>query len=276
MFFILSKVLAFLTVPSNLILGLGIAGMVLLLTRFKRIGVRLMAACLLLLVVVGILPIGTALIGVLENRFPAWKESAQPVDGIIVLGGPIDSRMSLVRGSIAIGGEVERFTEAAILARRYPSARVVFTGGNPSLLRDYPPEAVYAVQLLELLGVPASRVTLEDKSRNTAENATLTKALAQPKPGDRWVLVTSAMHMPRSVGVFRKAGFSVEPYPVDWHTLPDADWLRLSRNLLGGLGRLDAAAHEWVGLIAYWLTGRTSELLPGPTQEPADCCAKPQ
>ena len=276
MFFVLSKVLAFLVVPSNVIFGIGIVGVLLLLTRFRRAGVRLMVFSLVLMLVVGMTPIGIALSAVLENRFPPGKEGGPPIAGIIVLGGPIDNRMSKARGTLSISGEVERLLEGANLARRHPSARLVFTGGNPSLFGDDPPEAAYAVQLFEQLGVPRDRIVLEDKSRNTAENAEFTRRLVDPKPGERWLLVTSAMHMPRSVGAFRKAGFAVEAWPVDWRTLPDQNLLRLSRNLLGGVGALNGVAHEIIGLTVYWATGRSSELFPGPLPEATDCCAKPR
>jgi uncharacterized SAM-binding protein YcdF (DUF218 family) len=276
MFFVLSKVLAFLVVPSNVILGIGIVGMLLLLTRLRRAGVRLMVVSLLLMLVVGMTPIGMALISALENRFPPGKEGGPPIAGIIVLGGPIDNRMSKARGTLSISGEVERLLEGANLAKRHPSARLVFTGGNPSLFGDDPPEAVYAAQLFEQLGVPRDRIVLEDKSRNTAENAEFTRRLVDPKPGDRWLLVTSAMHMPRSVGAFRKAGFAVEAWPVDWRTLPDQNLFRPSRNLLGGIGALNGAAHEIIGMTVYWATGRSSGLFPGPLPEAADCCAKPR
>ena len=275
MFFVLSKVLAFLAIPSNIILGIGVLGLLLLLTRFRRSGVRLMVACLMLLMVIGLLPIGMALIAVLENRFPPGKEGGPPVTGIIVVGGPINSRMSVLRGSVSISSGVERLIEGAALARRHPAARLVFTGGNPSLLHNDPPESFYAAQLFEQLGVPVSRLVLEDKSRNTEENAVFTKRLVDPKPGERWLLVTSAMHMPRAVGVFRKAGFPVEPYPVDWHTLPGANLLRIPRSLLNGVVALDTASHELVGLLMYWITGRSSALFPGPPPEASDCCAKP-
>jgi uncharacterized SAM-binding protein YcdF (DUF218 family) len=275
MFFVLSKVLGFLAVPSNIILGIGVLGLLLFLTRFRRSGVRLMVACLLLLVIVGLLPIGMALIAMLENRFPPGKEGGPPITGIIVLGGPIDNRMSALRGSLSIGGEVERLIEGAALARRHPAARLVFSGGNPSLFRDDPPESFYAAQLFGQLGMPASRLVLEDRSRNTDENAVFTKRLLDPKPGERWLLVTSAMHMPRAVGVFRKTGFLVEPHPVDWHTPPGANLLHIPRNLLNGVGALDAASHELVGLLVYWITGRSSELFPAPLPEGSDCCAKP-
>src|SRR5882724_1536630 len=235
MFFVLSKVLVFLAVPSNIILGIGVLGLLLLLTRFRRLGIRLMVACLMLLVIVGLLPIGTALIVMLENRFPPGKEAGPPITGIIVLGGPIDSRMTVARGSLSITGDVERLIEGAALARRHPAARLVFTGGNNSLFGNDPPESFYAAQLFEQLGVPASRLVLEDKSRNTDENAVFTKRLVDPKPGERWLVVTTAVHMPRAVGAFRKAGFAVEPYPVDWHTLPGADVLHVPRSLLSSV-----------------------------------------
>jgi uncharacterized SAM-binding protein YcdF (DUF218 family) len=183
--------------------------------------------------------------------------------------------MSTLRGTLAVGGGVERFLEGAALARRHPEAKVVFTGGNPSLFGDDPPEAFYAVQLFEQLGVPKERIVLEDKSRNTAENAAFTRRMLDPKPGERWLLVTSAMHVPRAVGAFRKAGFAVEPFPVDWITPPNPNLFRLSRNLMGGLGTLNAAAHEIIGLAAYWTTGRSSALFPGPLSDATDCCAKP-
>lgn len=215
MFFVLSKVLVFLTVPSNVILSIGVIGLILLLTRFRRAGVRLTAASLLLLLIVGVTPIGYALIVALENRFPAGKEDGPPITGVIVLGGPIDSRMSTLRGKLSVTGEVERLLEGAALVKRHPSAKLVFTGGNPSLFGKDPPEAVYAAQLFEQLGVPKERLVFEDKSRNTAENAEFTRAMLDPKPGERWLLVTSAVHMPRAVGLFEHAGLRPVPAPTD-------------------------------------------------------------
>jgi uncharacterized SAM-binding protein YcdF (DUF218 family) len=263
MFFVLSKILAFFLVPSNIVVALVLAGLILMLTRFRRAGLRLAAGSFLFLVVVGASPLGPALIAMLEDRFPPWQDGGAPVDGIVVLGGLINPDRSAQRGQLVLGGAIERATEAAALARRHPGARIVFTGGNPSLFGG-PPEADYAVQLFEQLGVPASRIVLESRARTTAENATFTKELVKPKPGERWLLVTSAAHMPRSVGAFRKADFAVEPCPVDWHTARPPGLLRMPSQLLGGWGAIDAAAHEWVGLLAYWISGRSSALFPAP------------
>ena len=159
----------------------------------------------------------------------------------------------------------ERLVVVPELARRYPNARVLFSGGTGAL-RSGTAEAKVAARLLENLGVARSRITLEDRSRNTLENAVFSKMIIQPKSGDRWLLVTSAYHMPRAIGVFRKAGFPVEPYPVDWRTRGAEDAVRPFATMSDGLQRTDTAVHEWIGLLVYWLTGRSSELFPGPTR----------
>ena len=127
-------------------------------------------------------------------------------------------------------------------------------------------EADYATALFESLGVSRDRLTMERRSRNTQENAEFS-TLAAPKSGERWLLVTSAYHMPRSIGLFRKAGFNVEAYPVDWRVGGRADLVTFSTIALDGLGRTNVAMREWMGLVAYWATGKIDRLLPGPTSE---------
>ena len=136
-----------------------------------------------------------------------------------MLGGSIDPELSVAHGVTVFKGSVDRIIAAAALAHRYPNARIVFSGGSANLVADdAAKEADYAVSVFESLGIARSRLTMERRSRNTQENAEFSKALVAPKAGERWLLVTSAYHMPRSVGVFRKAGFAVEPYPADWRT----------------------------------------------------------
>ena len=86
----------------------------------------------------------------------------------------------------------------------------------------------------------------------------------KPKSGERWLLVTSAHHMPRSVGIFRGAGFAVEAFPVDYRTRGAIDLLRPFSTLGDGLRRTDTAMREWVGLAIYRLTGRSDSLFPAP------------
>jgi uncharacterized SAM-binding protein YcdF (DUF218 family) len=185
-----------------------------------------------------------------------------------VLGGSIAPDVSAARSEVALNESAERLTAVAELARRYPRARIVFSGGTGALIFDEGAEADFALRLFESFGIPRGRVLLEDRSRNTLENAILSKDLARPQPGERWLLVTSAYHMPRAVGIFRKAGFPVEPYPVDWRTAGVGDALRPFGSVSEGLRRTDTAVREWAGLLAYWLFGMSSAFFPAPTATP--------
>ena len=264
MFFVVSKVLNFFALPANLIVTVGIVGLVLARTRFRRAGRRLAAATLILFAIVGLSPAGNALIEPLEDRFPPWDASRGAPDGIIVLGGALDPTFVATRGGPDLNEAAERIAVIPELARRYPLAQIIYSGGDASLIFHDGSEAQSAAALLESFGIAKSRLTLEDRSRNTAENAAFSKAVARPKPGERWLLVTSAYHMPRAIGAFRKAGFDVEAYPVDYRTRGAEDLVIPFDDIASGLRRTDVAAREWAGLAAYWLTGRSSALFPGP------------
>jgi uncharacterized SAM-binding protein YcdF (DUF218 family) len=266
LFFYLSKILWWFAAPSNLLAAMLAAGALLLFTRWARGGRRLIAAATLGLLVCGVSPLGIWLARPLENRFPLPAGDMPSPTGILVLGGSMDQLTTAARGQPTIGAAPGRMTEAVALARRFPEARLVFTGGSAALLREDPPdEAGAAGALFRRLGVEASRITLERESRNTYENAMLTKAIVQPRAGETWLLVTSAWHMPRSVGIFRRAGWEVVAYPTDFETRgrPDELWrpiLPVSR----GLDLVDRMTREWLGLAAYRLGGRSDALLPGP------------
>jgi len=267
MFFLLSKTVGFFVVPSNFIFVVGFVGVVLSFTSYARVGWRLLIGCMAAFLLLGCLPLGDVMLKVLESRFPAWDAARGAPDGIIVLGGAIDPDLSAARGEIALNDAAERLTSVAALARQYPLARIVYSGGSGRIFAGGVTEAEYAPRLLESFGVARDRILTEGRSRNTAENATFSQRLVDPKPGERWLLVTSGYHMPRAIGTFRTAGFSVEAYPVDWRTGDVGHTLLTINTLVGGLAATDLAVHEWAGLCAYWLTGRSSELFPGPRQQ---------
>jgi uncharacterized SAM-binding protein YcdF (DUF218 family) len=263
-FFILSKVLGFFALPSNFLISVGILGVVLLCTRFRRLASWLVVTSLVLLAIAGLSPLGNVLILPLEQRFPPWDPSRGPPAGIVVLGGAISANVSAARDAVALNEAAERITVTVELARRYPDARIIFAGGNSNLIEDGPMEAAIAVREFEALGIPHDRITAEEQSRNTIENAVFSRLIANPKPDERWLLVTSAYHMPRAIGVFRAAGFPIEAYPVDWRTRGPSDALSPFTSLAAGLERTDVAVREWVGLVIYRITGKTMELFPGP------------
>ncbi len=265
MFFEFSRVFGFFTLPSNLLFIVAFAGAILLLTPWARAGLRLLVASIVLCALIGFLPIGNIVLYELEDRFPlVWDFPGPHPDGIIVLGGTIDPTSSSRRQRPVLIGPSERLSGAAELAERFPNARVVFTGGDGRLFAGTGSEADHAVPLLERLGISRERILVENRARNTFENAVFTTALVKPAPRERWLLVTSAIHMPRAVGAFRRAGFPVESYSVDRRMFaPHHLWPSIS--VIGGLYRFDEVVRECLGLLAYWLMGYTSELYPAPT-----------
>jgi uncharacterized SAM-binding protein YcdF (DUF218 family) len=264
MFFAASKIIGFFAHPSNAIAVLCALGALLLLTRWRRSGARILVLGITLLLLAGYSPLGNVLLLTLSERFPAWQSDGRAPDGIVVLGGAIDSEITVARHSLELDNSAERVFAMLELSRRFPNAKIVFSGGSGNLIQNSVPEAPIAGQLMQDFGVAPERIVLEDQSRTTAENATFAYRLAEPKPGERWLLVTSAFHMPRSIAAFRAAGFEAEAYPVDWRTRGWGDALQPFDKLSAGLARTDVAVHEWSGLFAYWLGGKSSALLPSP------------
>lgn len=264
----LSKTLGVMLLPTNFLIILGLAGALLLVSRFAVLGRKLLVGSLVLLAICGFSPLGNILLYPLEQRFPSWDATTgTPPDGIVVLGGPIDADLSVAHDTPVVRGAPDRIFAAAALALRYPNARIVFSGGSANLISNDAREADFAAEIFQSLGIDKSRLMMERRSRNTFENAEFSKVVAAPKAGERWLLVTSAYHMPRAIGLFRQAGFAVEPYPVDWRVGGLADVLTFTPFAGDGLGRTDTALREWLGLIAYRIAGKTSELLPGPAKD---------
>ncbi|MBV9287614.1 MAG: YdcF family protein [Hyphomicrobiales bacterium] len=259
MFFVVSKIFWMFLSPVAVLLIAALIGAWQSQGRFPRTGRTIALAAILVLLVAAMTPLGLILVSPLEDRFPQPPPGLPPPYGIIVLGGAINGPTSAARGQAA-GEEEERVVQAAILAKRYPEAKIVFTGGSGSLFGVEPTEATEAKKLLIELGVDPARILLEGKSSNTAQNARFTAAIVHPEPSQPWLIVTSAFHMPRAMGAFRKAGFDAIAYPVAYRT-PQPWEIDSSRNL-----RLfEIAVHEWIGLLAYWATGRTGQLFPAPS-----------
>jgi uncharacterized SAM-binding protein YcdF (DUF218 family) len=260
----ISKALWFSLQPSSFLLLLLLVGAALLFTRYWKAGRWLVATSAILFLVGGLSPLSTWMTLPLEQRFERTNLSGPDIDGIIVLGGAEDARVAAGRHVHAVNETAERITEAAALALRYPRAKLVFTSGAIRYRGERITGADAADQIFRDLGIGADRLVPESASHNTWENAVYTKALVQPQPGQRWLLVTSAHHMPRAMGVFRKVGFPVEPWPVDYRTASSRDRYLMFEAPSEGLRRLELAFHEWFGLITYRLMGRSDELFPRP------------
>ena len=273
MFFVVSKIFWMVATPVILLLIVALAALLMSVARPSRAWRFVSLVAVLLLAALAATPAGLLMISPLENRFPQPPADMPPPDGIIVLGGALRGDESAARGQ-AVFSEGERVVEAAILARRYPNARVIFSGANGSLLARSSTEAQAAQRLLVDLGVAPSRITLEERSRNTDENARFTAGLVHPRPSQRFLLVTSAFHMPRSMALFEKAGFNVTAFPVAFRTL-DVGRVRWEVDPARNLETVDVAVKEWIGLAAYWATGRIDRLFPGPTKSDGPSSASP-
>ena len=263
MFFVLSKVVGFLIEPVSLIaIFAGLAALAILFNG-RKTGFAFALLAFLIAALGGWTTLGTMALAVLEDRFPAPMLNAR-IDGIIVLGGGFEGGVSQARGRPELRDSGDRFVEAATLARTFPDARIVVTGGSGALISDGSTDAELAPGFFARLGIDPARVETEGQSRNTDENARFVAAMINQKQGESWLLVTSAFHMPRSMGLFRKAGVAVMPWPVDYRTAGVPRMRFVGGNPVSNLTELTIAVREWTGLAAYWLTGRINDLFPAP------------
>ena len=263
MFFYLSKVFWFFIQPLNLAIFLLLAGLVAAMIGRRWLAVTGSVLAFLVLALSAWTSLGAMMLSPLEERFqrPSLPEK---VDGIVVLGGGFEGAINLVRGGYELNRGGDRMVETAILARRFPTARVIVSGGTGELFLEGEGDAATAPRLLTALGVTADRLILENKSRNTYENAVFTKELVTPKHGETWLLVTSAFHMPRAKALFDKAGFVTVPWPVDYRTSGQEGIGLFRDNPADSLQATTIAIREWIGLTAYWLSGRIDQPFPSP------------
>lgn len=260
-FWVLSKLFWEVASPDKLLLLFLLTGTSLLWTRRQALGRYLVTGVLGVLVVIAVFPVSRNLIWVLENRF-AIPELPPRVDGIIVLAGAETPPLTLERGQPIMGDAAERLTTFVYLSRRYSDARLVFSGGSGALTDQGGKAEVTAKLLFQQLGVDLGRVQFESDSRNTWENGLFSYRLIKPHDGEIWLLIDSAYRMPRSVGIFRKVGWKVIPYPVDFQTSSQVSF-QLQPGGLSGIYPFSTVSREIVGIAAYWATGRMSELFPG-------------
>jgi len=256
-FFILPKIAWWLLAPLNAIVLLAATGLVLLALR-RRAGLVLLCAATLALIAFAVLPLGGLLLRPLEAAWPRPAELPARVDGILMLGGAEHPARTAAYGFSNLGEDAERYTSFLTLARRYPAAKLAFSGGSGALFMGAPiTEAEVTRRFLVEQGIPASRLIAEERSRNTWENARYSKELLAPAPEERWVLVTSAYHMRRSKGVFDALGWTMIPWPAGYRTMPDGlnFW---EFDALRHLREADVALREWLAIAAYRVTGRMS------------------
>jgi uncharacterized SAM-binding protein YcdF (DUF218 family) len=253
-FAILSRIAAIIFTPGNLMLWALLVGVILLLTRYVRTGRILLLLVALVALSIAALPVDAWLARPLEDQYPRSPLPAH-VDGILVLSGGPNVKVFTARGVPAPDRSEGRLLAAADLARRYPEARLIFSGGIAPVIGGPAPETIVARSVLAQMGIPPDRVTWEDQARSTWENFTYSKALARPRRGDAWVVVTSALNMPRAMAIAERVCWPVLPWPSDYISSGRPEEFGVI-DFASRLSALDIVAHEWLGLAAYRLTGR--------------------
>lgn len=262
--FVVSKLFWMAAQPLSLAFIAGLAAALLIALQRRRAALVSLSVSLAVLFVTLYTTAGSVLLQGLEARFPKPSSDPASVSCMVVLGGAFETEVTTTRGGIELNQSADRFVQALRLANAYPEARILVSGGDGSLSGRFEGDAVVSRRFFETFGIPASRLIEERTSRNTDENAVNTKGLLSSAGISDCLLITSAFHMPRSVGLFRKQGLSVQPWPADYRTSGSvALTLDFTQPTLNAQ-QTATAVREWIGLLSYWLLGRIDELYPSP------------
>lgn len=253
MFFSLSKLFWMIAAPLNLLTVITIVGHFMLPVA-KRSAKFMLYLSLALFFAGGATPLSAWLLSTLERRYDIPDLSVTPPPtGIIVLGGATDTALSAHYDWPQVSDAADRLLTAIALKNRFPSAKLVFTGGEGRFVKSGVSEGDVTQDLLQKMGIGNLNPIYERHSRNTYENAAMSFEKIQPKTGERWILVTSAYHMPRAHATFDSIGWpGIIPFPTDYKT---AERL-FSFDVLGNFYKLDLAIKEYVGFVAYMATGK--------------------
>jgi uncharacterized SAM-binding protein YcdF (DUF218 family) len=265
LFFVLSKLSWAVLSPSNFLILVFILGTLLVLFKSYKLAKWILIPNALLAGLVLAYPVGDGLIEPLESRFEQPQHLPQQIDGIIILGGGEDLKRSLSWQVAELGLGGDRYIAAKKLADIYPNAPVIFSGGSGSIqLQNTGSEGELARQLFDDMGLDLNRLVIESESRNTYENFRNMQPLL--KPEGVYLLVTSAFHMPRSVGIAQKQNIKVITYPVDYRS-NSAELRQIDFDFFDHLKALEPGWREWIGLTVYYWTGKTSDWLPKQQQD---------
>lgn len=261
LFFYISKLVWLLVSPDSLIFILILVTLAFLYAGKQKIAKILLTTISGLLILIAFFPVGEWLLFPLESRFQTNPQLPDKVDGIIVLSGAEATELSHLWEQVELGAAAERDFMFVTLAKKYPKAKLAFTGGTGSLINQEYKAADVAEKLFKELGFDIKRIIFERESRNTYENVVYSKKIIKPMENENWVLITTSWHMPRSVGIFCKTDWPVIPYPVD-HQTKKGNLFRVDFNLSGNLNTLRTAIKEWIGLFAYYLSDKTTSFFP--------------
>jgi uncharacterized SAM-binding protein YcdF (DUF218 family) len=247
--------------PSSIVFALLLFGFLLLLFRVNAFGRRIIGLALFLAVLPAFLPLEELLGRRLESAYSVPNPLPEQIDGILVLGGTVDWQVSEARGQMSLNQGGERMMVVSGLAERYPNARLVFTGLYKEVVPNDFANSVTSNGFLSGSAFQNRSIIFIGQARSTYEEALLSIQTLQPRVGERWMLVTSAYHMPRAMATFQAQGWLMIPYPVDFRTTGKLTF-NPSINVFGKLVELDDFSREWGALFIYQRLGRIERMFP--------------
>jgi len=259
MTFYLSKFLWYLFNPFNCILFLLIISVIFNFLKFLNFSKIILYFTFLLFFITGVLPTGSYLLYLLEKNYHNKIYLPENVDGILILSGATNPFLTKEYNQISLNGSVERLTESIQLIKKYPKAKVFFAGGTGSIQYPDLSHSEVAKKFYKSLGVDIQNIYFDDKSRNTYENIFFAKKKFDPNKDEKWVLITSAFHLKRAMSIGEKLEWAFIPYATDYKLPKKFKW-KLSINFFGNLASFKNSSHEWVGIISYYLMGRSSKI----------------
>ena len=261
LFWLISKIFWSVAAPDVFVFIVLLIGTFLLFTKARILGSALVATVTIFILVLNIFPVHDMILSTLEERFP-FHSIPDKLDGVIVLGGAIEPEKSTVWKQPMVSDSAERLFAFIYLNRKFPRAKFVFSGGAGSLNSTYK-HSDGARVLFKQAGLDVDEILFESQSKNTYENIINSFNLVKPNKNEKWLVITSAFHMPRVMGIFRKIKWEVIPYPVDYRTLGHQKFQRDFKGFYV-LHNLTFSVKEWIGLFVYWIMGKTSSFFPMP------------
>ncbi len=262
----LSKLLPLLVYPLGLTCILIV--LALILHRRPRWQRKILILALLVLLIAGNRWVAMGLTRSLEWRFLPPDQMPNS-DVIVVLGGGTNPAQ-YPRPTVEVNGAGDRIIYAATLYHQGTAERLLLSGGRIDWSKSYTTPAEEMATILEMLGVPREAMWLETESRNTYENAVNCRKILEEHEINRIILVTSALHMPRSVQLFEQQGFEVISAPTDFK-VTQANWQSLKEASLvvhliyflpsvENISSVSSTMKEYIGISVYWLREKIMDL----------------
>ncbi|HOJ52257.1 MAG TPA: ElyC/SanA/YdcF family protein [Syntrophales bacterium] len=246
--FVLKKIVTHLLYPLSIVVILFFAGTVLSLRkRSRKQGKIILILGIITLILSSFEPITDRVVAILERKYPPLTEEAikklPPVKYICVLGGGTNPNPGRPFTSQLSRSSMVRLVEAVRIYRHLPGSKMILSGG--AVFTD-PPEAIVFSHVAQILSVPREAIIIEAQSRDTADQAKWVKSIVSDSPV---IVVTSALHMPRSVALFEQLGLKVIPAPTDYRTTGKAaNPIKRFFPSPDSLLNLESAVHELLGL----------------------------